>query len=242
MNTKVNCSGCSACAAVCPKECIKIEYNGDGFLRPFTDEAECIQCGLCEHVCPMEYAKSSALDDGVLYAAWGDVEDRKQSSSGGIAARLASYAVSHGYEVCGAVLDYDTLHVKHILVNKETDLDVLRGSKYLQSNVVSAFREILKELRSSSEKKYFIFGTPCQIAGFRKVLEQKSLLNRVVLIDIFCHGVPTNHLWEKYKNWIMRKMKLNSFGDIQNVTFRDKSYSWHEHFIKIESGGSLCRA
>lgn len=243
MNVKTNCSGCSACAAVCPKECIKIDYNEDGFLRPFTDKRACVQCGLCEHVCPMEHSNHASLDDGSLYAAWGDAKDRKLSSSGGIAARLASYAVTHGYDVCGAVLNYDTLKVKHRIVNKEADLDALRGSKYLQSNVVSAFYEILKDLKSSSEKKYILFGTPCQIAGFRNILEQKHLLDRVVLIDIFCHGVPTNHLWEKYKNWIMRKMKLNSISDIQNIIFRDKAYSWHEYFMHIVGGGySLYRS
>ena len=81
MNTKANCSGCSACASVCPKECIKIEYNEDGFLRPFTDEKSCIHCDLCEKVCPMERTNAVSLDDGVLYAAWGDVVDQKKSSS-----------------------------------------------------------------------------------------------------------------------------------------------------------------
>ena len=94
MNIKANCSGCSACASVCPKECIKMEYNEDGFLRPFTDEKSCIHCDLCEKVCPMECSNAVSLDAGTLYAAWGDVEDQKKSSSGGIAAKLACYAVT----------------------------------------------------------------------------------------------------------------------------------------------------
>lgn len=242
MNTKTKCSGCSACASVCPKECIKIEYNEDGFLRPFTDEKSCIRCGLCKKVCPMEYSNNTSLDEGMLYAAWGDEEDRKKSSSGGIAAKLARYAVTHGYKVCGAALDYDTLCVNHRVVSRMDELEALRGSKYLQSHVAVAFSDMLKALKNSPEKKFFAFGTPCQIAGLRNVLEQKCLLDRVVLIDIFCHGVPTNHLWEKYKNWIVRKMELNSIGDIKNITFRDKTYSWHEYYMHIVGGGySLCR-
>ena len=238
MNTKANCSGCSACAFVCPKECIKIEYNEDGFLRPYTDEKSCIHCDLCEKVCPMERSNAVSLDDGVLYAAWGDALDQKKSSSGGIAAKLACYAVSHGYEVCGAVLDYDTLRVNHKVVSRMDELEALRGSKYLQSNVLNAFCDMFRALKNSPEKKFFVFGTPCQIAGLRNVLEQKHLLDRVVLIDIFCHGVPTNHLWEKYKNWIVRKMKLTSIGDIKNITFRDKAYSWHEYYMHIIGGGT----
>lgn len=236
MNTKANCSGCSACASVCPKECIKIEYNEDGFLRPFTDEKSCIHCDLCEKVCPMERTNAVSLDDGVLYAAWGDVVDQKKSSSGGVAAKLACYAVSRGYEVCGAALDYNTLRVNHRVVSRMDELEALRGSKYLQSNVLNAFCDMFKTLKKSPEKKFFVFGTPCQIAGLRNVLEQKHILDRVLLIDIFCHGVPTNHLREKYKNWIVRKMKLTSIGDIKNITFRDKAYSWHEYYMHIIGG------
>lgn len=238
MNTKANCSGCSACAFVCPKECIKIEYNEDGFLRPYTDEKSCMHCDLCEKVCPMERSNAVSLDDGVLYAAWGDVVDQKKSSSGGVAAKLACYAVSRGYEVCGAALDYNTLRVNHRVVSRMDELESLRGSKYLQSNVLNAFCDMFKALKKSPEKKFFVFGTPCQIAGLRNVLEQKHLLDRVLLIDIFCHGVPTNHLWEKYKNWIVRKMKLTSIGDIKNITFRDKAYSWHEYYMHIIGGGT----
>lgn len=238
MNTKANCSGCSACAFVCPKECIKIEYNEDGFLRPYTDEKSCIHCDLCEKVCPMERSNAVSLDDGVLYAAWGDALDQKKSSSGGVAAKLACYAVSRGYEVCGVALDYNTLRVNHRVVSRMDELESLRGSKYLQSNVLNAFCDMFRALKNSPEKKFFVFGTPCQIAGLRNVLEQKHLLDRVVLIDIFCHGVPTNHLWEKYKNWIVRKMKLTSIGDIKNITFRDKAYSWHEYYMHIIGGGT----
>lgn len=238
MNIKANCSGCSACASVCPKECTKMEYNEDGFLRPFTDEKSCIHCDLCEKVCPMECSNAVSLDAGTLYAAWGDVEDQKKSSSGGIAAKLACYAVSHGYEVCGAALDYDTVSVKHKVVSRMDELEALRGSKYLQSNVLNAFYDMFRSLKNSPEQKFFAFGTPCQIAGLRNVLEQKHLLDRVALIDIFCHGVPTNHLWEKYKNWIVRKMKLTSIGDIKNITFRDKTYSWHEYYMHIVGGGT----
>lgn len=238
MNTKANCSGCSACASVCPKECVKIEYNEDGFLRPFTDEKSCIHCDLCEKVCPMEHSNDFSLDDGTLYAAWAGIEDQRNSSSGGIAAKLASYAVSHGYEVCGAVLDYDAFRVNHRIISNEDGLEALRGSKYLQSNVLIAFSDMLKALKNSPKKKFYAFGTPCQIAGLRNILEQGHLLDRVVLIDIFCHGVPSNHLWEKYKNWIVRKMKLKSISDIKNITFRDKAYSWHEYYMHIVGGGT----
>lgn len=149
----MNCSGCSACAAACPKaNCIKIEYNADGFLRPVKDDTICVHCGLCEKVCPMKAAHGCSLDECELYSAWADAEGRQQSSSGGIAAVLAEYAVANGYEVCGAIMDYNTLNVRHKIFEQEEDLKPLRGSKYLQSNVLLAFREVLNRLKQFPQR------------------------------------------------------------------------------------------
>jgi hypothetical protein len=185
----------------------------------------------------MEPIQVCSLDECELYSAWADEKGRLQSSSGGIAAVLAEYAVTHGYDVCGAVLDYNTLRVQHRVFKQQDDLEPLRGSKYLQSNVLLAFCEVLKELKQFPQKKFMIFGTPCQISGFRNVLEIYGWLDRVVLIDIFCHGVPTNLLWTKYVKWIVVKMNLRSAESIENIKFRDKSYSWHEYFMNISGKG-----
>lgn len=233
----MNCSGCGACAVICPKDCIKMEYNTEGFLRPIKDNMLCVHCSLCQKVCPMESQQGISLDKCELYSAWADENGRQKSSSGGIAAVLAEYAIAHGYEVCGAILDYDTMHVKHRTIIQSEDVDDLRGSKYLQSNNFSAFNEILEKLRKLPEKKFMVFGTPCQISGFKNVLMVHGWLDRVILIDIFCHGVPTDLLWTKYQEWIVKKMKLKSVNCIQNINFRNKKYSWHEYFISIMCGG-----
>ena len=35
---KVNCSGCQACKNICPKDCISMEYDNEGFLYPVIDK------------------------------------------------------------------------------------------------------------------------------------------------------------------------------------------------------------
>ena len=52
MAAKVNkdeCTGCEACVAECPVECIAMT---DG--AALVDEASCIDCGACVSACPVE--------------------------------------------------------------------------------------------------------------------------------------------------------------------------------------------
>lgn len=45
------CTGCGACATVCPKNAIEIKLNKNGFYAPVINENKCINCGLCKSVC-----------------------------------------------------------------------------------------------------------------------------------------------------------------------------------------------
>ena len=50
---KTNCCGCQACANICPKQCISMRADEEGFLYPHVDKTACVSCGLCEKVCPI---------------------------------------------------------------------------------------------------------------------------------------------------------------------------------------------
>lgn len=128
------CSGCGACSIVCPKNCIGMELNRDGFYKPRIDENRCVQCGLCEDVCPLKESNGVSLDELNLYSATA-VDDtiREESSSGGIAWLIAEYAIEQGYAVCGVVYNYAAQHAEHKVFYNFTGLEQLKGSKYLQS-------------------------------------------------------------------------------------------------------------
>lgn len=48
---KAKCCGCSACRNACPKSCIDMIADHEGFLYPQVRKDECIACGVCERVC-----------------------------------------------------------------------------------------------------------------------------------------------------------------------------------------------
>lgn len=47
------CTGCGACANVCPSGAILMVRNDEGFLVPKIDNKKCNNCGLCNRICPM---------------------------------------------------------------------------------------------------------------------------------------------------------------------------------------------
>lgn len=45
---KSKCSGCHSCYNICPKKCIIMKEDQEGFWYPEVDVNQCINCGLCE--------------------------------------------------------------------------------------------------------------------------------------------------------------------------------------------------
>lgn len=227
----MDCSGCGACTLVCPTGCMTITKNEKGFLNVSKDSSRCIHCNLCHKVCPLEQYNYPSLDE----AAYSHNDEiRRTTSSGGLGFCIARRAIQNGYSVCGVVYDYKNHCAKHRIFHSMEELELLKGSKYLQSNNAEAFAEIITALKTDENIRFIVFGTPCQIAGLNRVLEHYKFRNRVILIDIFCHGVPSDLLWKKYLAWLNKKRHIES-DKINSILFRDKAYSWHTYYIHISS-------
>ena len=53
LKNKKDCCGCCVCASACPKGCIEMREDEEGFVYPQIDRVKCINCYLCEKACPM---------------------------------------------------------------------------------------------------------------------------------------------------------------------------------------------
>lgn len=192
--TQKDCTGCSACYNICPHDAITIISNTEGFLMPDIDYNKCVECRLCEKACPIVNQinlKYPEAEDA--YAFW-DNEARTKSSSGGAFSAIARWIIDKGGVVFGAAWTEDGFHCQHKMCTKEEELVHLRGSKYLQSDIKNTFSEAKEVLRNG---RYVLFtGTPCQIAGLRSFLIKPY--DRLITVDIVCHGVPSNDLFFNY--------------------------------------------
>ncbi len=216
-----DCAGCGACINACPKNCITMEINDEGFAYPVIDYKKCVRCGKCLKVCPALNKKESI--EPMCYAVKASDDVRLNSSSGGVFYHLAEKVLNKSGIVVGAAFD-ENMKLNHIVVDKKKDLIKLQGSKYLQSNINDIYKVVKDYLK---EKKLVLFsGTPCQVKGLKLYLGKEY--NNLYTVDIICHGVPSPLVYQKY----IDKLE-NSNNKVMEYNFRNKDIGWKEFSTKI---------
>lgn len=218
------CSGCTACASVCPRQAITFEADQEGFMIPHIIESKCINCGLCLKTCPADTRTKGVNKDSIkrAYAFQYHKEPiRKNSASGGLFPAFAYYFINNlnGF-VCGCVLD-ENIMPKHIISNNWFDIERMQDSKYVQSDMGGCIQKVGDLLKSGY---YVLFtGTSCQIAGLNAFLYKRNIKKEnLFTIDFFCHGVSSPLIWKEYIKYYEQQKKSKVVG----FRFRNKDYGW----------------
>lgn len=215
------CYGCGVCVKACNKQVLDIQLNSDGFFEPVAiNVGNCTGCGLCKNVC--SFRKDFDMFSSLIksFAGWSNVlENRKLSSSGGVAYEIAKNALENGYSIICVRYNILKARAEHYVADNLSDLKASCGSKYIQSYTIDALRQI------DRHKKYVFIGTPCQAASVRLYVEQFKLSDNFIIIDFFCHGVPSYNLWKKYL-----KEHTIGLGQIKDISWRNKKKGWHNSY------------
>lgn len=224
-NSKKDCCGCTACSSVCPKNCITMTEDNEGFFYPVVDGNSCINCGLCEKVCPVKKEISQDSIQQSFVSRINDKEVLMNSSSGGAFTALSRFAINNGYTVYGGAYN-ECFDVVHDSAKTNEEAVKFRGSKYVQSYMGDTFKNIKKQLDKGD--KVLFSGTPCQCAGLVSYLRKPY--DNLVTVDFVCHAVPSPKVWKLYRDYLTKKYKSN----IKSVNFRSKIYGYHCSSIKID--------
>ncbi len=212
-----SCTGCTACAAACPKACICMTRDDEGFLQPVVSDA-CIGCGACERVCPIVNKSTGHSTDGqiAVAAVARNTDIWNASASGGAFTCLceAFAAMGCGAEtvVYGATMDFP--HVRHV-GRSAGDIAPLRKSKYVQSDKGDTFRQVRDDLTAGRRVVYS--GTPCEVAGLYTYLGKLVLSESLLLVDLICHGAGSPAVFES-----CMERAAGELGEIVDYGFRCK--------------------
>lgn len=214
------CTGCGVCALSCPVGCITMKESSEGFFYPEVDKGQCVGCGLCEEKCHLNHKER--FEEGKAYAVISRNKDELiSSSSGGVFSMLARKILDGGGLVVGCELQ-DGTYPRHVIIRKAADLQRLRGSKYVESDLAPILRELAEEAKNG--RKILFSGTGCQIGAVKRWLGEND---NILYAEILCHGVPSRSLFQRHNEFIERK-----YGDkLTDIRFRCKeNASWNTSY------------
>lgn len=224
------CTGCNACVSICPKRCIEMKKDSNGFTYPsIVESADCIECGACERACPvLNKSISAGFKFPLAYAACTKEDSiRSESSSGGIFTEIATRILVQNGIVFGATYS-EQQEIYHCCVEKIEDLQKLRGAKYAESSIKKSFGEIKKYLNQG--RMVLFSGTPCQVAGLKLFLQKDY--DNLICVDFVCHGVPSPMAWDEYLKYRMKEDKEDNLP--VEINLRSKKTGWSRYQYSTE--------
>lgn len=218
------CTGCAACVQICSRNAVTMKADEFGFFYPEIDRTKCSECGLCAKTCPILENKtecSENIGNNAFAAINRNDEIRMKSSSGGLFSVFAEKIIDEGGVVFGAGFDGRN-KVRHSFAQTKEDLQKFYGSKYVQSDIGNTFADCRRFLDTG--RKVLFSGVPCQIGGLRAFLKREY--ENLFCIDLICHGVPSQSLFDKY-------VSEKSESVPSKIAFRRKDFGWKLYSLSL---------
>lgn len=220
---KKECCGCSLCVEICPVHCISMTTDVEGFRYPQVDNAACIHCEKCSKTCSFAAKRNtqSTVKECII-SQHSDIAELAKSRSGAAFAICSDWILKNGGAVYGAVLT-PQMQVIHIRTTNLAERDLMRGSKYVQSDIEGLLTDILQD---AEEMPVCFSGTACQVDAVNTYFKLKhGKVENLYTLDIICHGVPSPMMFHEYITYLEKKEKKKVIA----FDFRDKRFGWDSH-------------
>ena len=219
---KKECCGCTACCSICAQNAITMKPDSLGFLYPEVNVELCVDCGLCNKICQFNdrYERFANFEFPRAYQFRIIPDEQLQrSQSGGAFFAIANRFIENGGFVYGAAFTA-TWQVTHQKATDAETLEALRMSKYVQSDIQGVFLQVKNDLKNGH--MVLFSGTGCQVSGLKSYIPQR-LHERLICVDVICHGVPSPQIWMDNIGYLEKIHK----SKIIKACFRDKHFGWH---------------
>lgn len=232
--TKSSCTGCGACARACPKSCINLLKNGEGFAIAQVDKAVCVDCGACLRSCPFTSKLTIKMRPQNTFAfRMNNVDERKLSASGGAFASLAKIVLDEDGLVCSAVDDIEQ-GGHFILTDEPSVVSEMLGSKYYYIDLTN---DVIEDLIAALEEDRVVLfcGLPCQVYAVRQATKNSS---NFIGVDLLCQGAPSYQVVKTYRDEEERK----NGSKLVRHSFRNKFDNYRGYTAELVfNGGSSVR-
>lgn len=215
-NNKADCNGCGVCELKCPKNCITMTEDCEGFLYPIIDMEKCINCRICEKTCA-NFNDGDKSKAKTYIAINKNEEERRSSASGGMYYPIAKYVLNNDGVVFGVKYN-DNLLATHDYAESLEEAKLFQGSKYMRSNLNNSYKKAEEFLKDG--RQVLFTGTPCQCKGLKVYL--KGDYDNLITCEIVCHANPSPKL---FKNYILALERLKN-KKVVDVLFRSKENGW----------------
>lgn len=227
------CTGCGACVSICPKGCLQLLPNDEGFFYPVYDSTNCVNCHLCENTCHViANAEHSSPNPNNFYLFRSNNSSMLQaSSSGGGFSMFADWVLKQGGIVYGSCYNGENERLE-VFSTDQIDLSKLRKSKYIESFTGNVFASIRKNLKMGRRVLYC--GTPCQVRGLKQYLITTNTSTDLLLtLDFACHGVPSNKYFKLFKQMFETSKKKVTDVDFRYKDFSKPNMMWHNMTLRL---------
>ena len=217
-NLKTECCGCKVCQDVCPTKCISFKEDEESFIYPYRDINRCIECNLCVSVCPFASDVKKNIPNNQKVGVHKNIDTIYRSSSGGAFSAICEQLTLREYKVYGVKLDNNLKCVYDNSENNEIGWQKFRKSKYIQADTNHVYLDVMSDLQD--ERNVLFAGLPCQNAALLLFLGKKDIkTNNLLVIDILCHGVVSQKLFDSYIN----ELESDNKGKVTGFVFRNKA-------------------